>query len=332
MCTAITLQSKQKENFFGRTMDFSYPIEPQLYIVPKNYVWNNALNMNEICDSYSFIGIGQETDGILGFFDGVNERGFAAAALYFAGYAKYDTQLKHTEREPIAALDFLHFILGNCSSVDELEEILKEIYLVGVPDPVTKTVAPLHWIATDKSGKCIVMEQTGAGMKLLQNPIGVMANSPNFGWHMTNLRNYMGVSPRQNHETNWGNVKLKPFGQGAGTMMLPGGYTSPERFVRTAYQKTHIETPKNRSEAIMACFHIMESVSIPKGIVMTDRNTCDYTKYIAFINTNTCEYFFKTYNNCQIGTTSLWDNHDYMYSKQPFCVGKLERPVIFEKR
>lgn len=331
MCTAITLQSKQKENFFGRTMDFSYPIEPQLYIVPKNYMWNNALNMNEICDSYSFIGIGQETDGILGFFDGVNERGFAAAALYFAGYAKYDTQLKHTEREPIAALDFLHFILGNCSSVEDLEEMLKEIYLVGVPDPVTKTIAPLHWIATDKSGKCVVMEQTGAGMKLLPNPIGVMANSPNFGWHMTNLRNYMDVSPRQTHENNWGNVKLKPFGQGAGTMMLPGGYTSPERFVRTAYQKTHIEMPRNSIEAINACFHVMESVSIPKGIVISERDTCDYTKYVAFINTNTCEYFFKTYDNSQIATAGLWENPSYKYSNVPICLGKLSRPIIFEK-
>jgi penicillin V acylase-like amidase (Ntn superfamily) len=332
MCTAITLKSQENENFFGRTMDFSYPIEPQLYIVPRNYVWNNVLNMDEICDSYSFIGIGQETDGILGFFDGVNEKGFAAAALYFAGYAKYDTEANQKEKKPIASLDFLHYILGRCGSVEELKEVLQKISLVGVPDPVTQTVAPLHWIATDRSGKCVVMEQTGKGMKLFQNPIGVMANSPNFGWHMTNLRNYMDVSPTQTKDTCWGEVQLRPFGQAGGTMLMPGGYTSPERFVRTAYQKTHIETPKNSTEAIMACFHIMESVSIPKGIVMTDRNTCDYTKYVAFINTNTCEYFFKTYNNCQIGTTSLWDNPNYMYSKQPFCVGKLEHSVIFEKR
>ncbi len=37
MCTAITLQSEQLENFFGRTMDFSYGIDPELFIIPKNY-------------------------------------------------------------------------------------------------------------------------------------------------------------------------------------------------------------------------------------------------------------------------------------------------------
>ena len=85
------------------------------------------------------------------------------------------------------------------------------------------------------------------------------------------------------------------------------GFTSPERFVRTAFLKTHIQVPKSRSEAIMTCFHIMNSVSIPKGIVLTDRRTYDYTKYIAFINTNTCEYYFKTYENDQIITASLGD-------------------------
>ena len=160
MCTAMTLQSKQSENFFGRTMDFSYDIDPELYIVPKYYVRNNALNMHKSYNPYSFIGIGQEIDGILAFFDGVNEKGFAAATLYFAGYAKYKTQSNYIDKEPISSLDFLDYILGRCGSVKELKEILLEICIVGFEDPVTHTVAPLHWIATDKSGECIVIEQT----------------------------------------------------------------------------------------------------------------------------------------------------------------------------
>lgn len=329
MCTSITLQSRKRENFFGRTMDFSYDIEPQLYIIPNNYVWENSVTMNKFQNRYRFIGIGQESDGLLGFFDGVNECGFAAAALYFAGYAKYSTHTNCTNKQPVAAFDFLHYILGNCSSLKELAHILGGISIVGVPDPVTQTIAPLHWIATDRTGDCVVIEQTAAGLYVFQNSIGVLANSPDFPWHMTNLRNYMGVSQKQINEVKWGTVPLTPFGQGAGTMLLPGGYTSPERFVRTAYQKTHIETPKNGLDAVNACFQIMKSVSIPKGIVMTDRNTCDYTKYTAFMNTNTCEYFFNTYNNQQIATASLRD-YD-CYSTQPICLGTLMRPVVFQK-
>lgn len=328
MCTAITLQSQESENFFGRTMDFSFDISPNLYIIRQNYTWNTSLNANKITDYYSFIAIGQETDGLLAFFDGVNERGFAAAALYFAGYAKFNTKAD-PQKDSVASFDFLHYILGKCGSVEELEAVLQHVSIIGVADPVTHTVAPLHWIATDKSGTCVVIEQTDKGLELFHNPIGVMANSPDFPWHLTNLRNYMNVSPKQEEEVYWGKVRLQPFGQGAGTMLLPGGYTSPERFVRASYQKTHIQVPRSRTEAVMACFHIMESVTISKGAVITSRNTFDYTKYTAFINTNTCEYFFRTYENSQITVAGLWNN--YENSSQPICIGKLERPVVFNR-
>ncbi|BAE85368.1 choloylglycine hydrolase [Desulfitobacterium hafniense] len=154
MCTAITLQSQQMENFFGRTMDFSYWIEPQLYVVPKNYVWTNILNNHRFYNYYSFIGIGQESDGALGFFDGVNEKGFAAAALYFADYAQYAMPMIHLGKKPVASLDFLHYILGRCGSIEELNIILQNLSLIGLPDPITQTVAPLHWLATDRSGQC----------------------------------------------------------------------------------------------------------------------------------------------------------------------------------
>lgn len=329
MCTAITLQSQQVEFFFGRTMDFSYDIQPELYIVPKNYTWNNTLNRTLIHNRYSFIGIGQKLDGILGFFDGVNEKGFAAASLYFAGYAEYNTQLPYLTSQVIASFDFLHYILGRCASIKDLRIVLNNISIIGLQDPVTQTIAPLHWIVTDKTGKCVVIEQTKKGLKLFDNPIGVMANSPDFQWHMTNLRNYMEVSPEQTEEVFWENIWLKPFGQAGGTILLPGGYTSPERFVRTAYLKTHVPKPRNAIEAIVSCFHIMESVFIPRGAVISSRNTYDYTKYTAFINTNTCEYFFKTYDNMQIVKASLFDNHKP--SDQPFSLGKLSQPMIFDE-
>lgn len=320
MCTAITLQSVKGENFFGRTMDFSYDIRPGIYIIPKNYKWYSNVTTERCVDHYGFISMGEDKGGMLGFFDGVNEKGFAAAALYFKGYAYYDLPINN--KKPIASLDFLHYILGNCCSIDSLKALVKNVIIVGQIDPVTKTVAPLHWIVTDRSGKCAVVEQTKTGLKVIDNPIGVMANSPDFSWQMTNLRNYMSTSVKQSNEANWGDVSLTPFGQGGGSTNLPGGFTSPERFTRAAFLKTHIEVPKNSSEIVMECFHIMNSVSIPKGIVITDRGTYDYTKYIAFINTNACEYYFKTYENDEIMTISLNDYSKYN-SMNPIFLGSI---------
>ncbi len=326
MCTAITLQTTRNENFFGRTMDFSYPIEPGLYIIPKGHIWQSLISSKKYTNYYSFISIGQETDNILGFFDGVNEKGFAAASLYFAGYAHYDSP--EIGKEKIASLDFLHYILGHCSSIEDLQALVKNIYIVGVPDPITNTAAPLHWFVTDRSGKSVIVEQTIEGLNIHDNPIGVMANSPDFHWHMTNLRNYINISATQMENVHWGNTLLTPFGQGAGTTGLPGGFTSPERFVRTAFLKTHIPIPKNRLEAIMACFHIMNSVTIPKGIVLTSKNTYDYTIYTAFVNTNTCEYYIRTYENNQIATACLW-NYCHYCTKITY-LGSIVRPISFD--
>ncbi len=306
MCTAMTLRTETDEIFFGRTMDFSYDITPNLYIVPSSYIWHNSANDRPVRNTYRIIGLGQEADGMFGFFDGVNEKGFAAAALYFAGYAQYDTSSVPGTKDQITSIDFLHYILGNCASVRELPSLLNTITILGVPDPVTKTIAPLHWIVTDRSGECATIESTGNGLDFIKNPMGVMSNSPDLPWHMTNLKNYMMTSPTQSDETYWNTVSLTPFGQAAGTTTLPGGFTSPERFVRVSYLKSHIPTPKDSKEAIPACFHIMESVSIPKGAVLTGRETYDYTKYTAFMNTNTCEYFYKTYDDINLSTACIW--------------------------
>lgn len=322
MCTAITLQSKQKENFFGRTMDFSYPIDPGLYVIPKHFEWQSQATMKKYKNDYSFLAIGQEADGILGFFDGVNEQGFAAAVLYLEGYADYDLPLEN--REPIAALDFLHFMLGRCRSIEDVKALSETIRITGVPDSVTKRAAPLHWIATDRSGQSVVIEQTKHGLHVIDNPIGVMANSPDFNWHVTNLRNYMELATTQKSEVYWNDVQLTPFGQGTGTSHMPGGYTSPARFVRTSFLKTHTWLPNSRAETLMTCFHILNSVYIPKGIVQTDRGTDDYTKYVAFMNTATCEYYFKTYENDQIMKAGLAD-YDTSGTKAIF-LGRIVRP------
>lgn len=330
MCTAVTFQSGQMQNFLGRTMDFSYPLIPNLYVVPKDYSWKSVRSDQDFRDLYRFIAMGQQEGGTLGFFDGVNENGFAAAALYFAGCAHYDENPGSSGKVPVASFEFLHFLLGRCGSVAELKSSLPYLTVVGFPDPVTQTVAPLHWIATDKSGACVVVEPTEHGLQLYDNPIGVLANSPGFEWQMTNLRNYMGVSPVQLNEARWGSVRLTPFGQAGGTGLLPGGYTSPERFVRTAFQKTHMVQPETEGETVVACFHLMDSVTIPKGVVVTERGTYDYTQYTAFLNTETCGYFFRAYGGSAIETAEL-GNHG-IGSNVPVSLGALTAQPVFMKR
>lgn len=174
----------------------------------------------------------------------------------------------------------------------------------------------------------MVVEKTDDGLHLLDNPLGVLSNSPEFSWHMTNLRGYMNVAPSQSEKAEWGPAALSPFGQGAGTFGLPGDYTPPSRFVRTAYLKTHTEIPSDRDGAVAACFHIMDSVTIPKGPVITSRETADYTQYTAFMNITQGEYYFKTYDNSGISAARLPVGRSL--GTRLISLGKLNKPPVFE--
>lgn len=326
MCTALTLQTAQGNTFFGRTMDFSYVLEPEIYVIPKGYSWNNLLNTHTIRNHYSVMGIGQDIHPVT-LADGVNEMGFAAAALYFPGYAAYDAIIpQDTSHIAIAALELVNFLLAQCSCVAQAASLLRVIRIVGLTDPVTDTVAPLHWLIADKSGRAMTIEKTADGLGLMENNVGVLSNSPDFKWHMTNLRNYMNVFPWQNPEVDWGTIALTPFGQGAGTQGLPGDYTPPGRFVRTAWLKSHTPLPAETSAAINTCFHLLDSVTIPKWSVITQRAVPDYTQYTAFMDLSHQRYYFKTYDNCAIATVELPRRN----GTQIHSLGKLNRPITFE--
>lgn len=305
MCTAITLQNDQGDAFFGRTMDFSYSLDPELFFVPKGYQWTNILRTHKITNRYRYMGIGQDISPVV-FADGVNEAGFAAAMLYFPGFAGYDSaDFTEPSQVSLAAVEVVGFLLGLCASLEQAASLLPTVRITGVTAPVTGTVAPLHWIIADAGGKSMVIEKMADGLHMTDNPVGVLSNSPDFRWHMTNLRNFINLSPSQTDHRDWGAVGLTPLGQGAGTLGMPGDYTPPSRFVRAAFQKTHIAPPSGKEETANAGFHILEGVSIPKGIVMTARGTADYTQYTAMIGLSEPEYFFRTYDNSRTAAVRL---------------------------
>lgn len=103
-------------------------------------------------------------------------------------------------------------------------------------------------------GDCIVLDPTSEGLKLYDNPLGVMTNSPEFNWHLQNLRQYIGLKSQPFAPTEWSNLPLSAFGQGSGSMGLPGDFTPPSRFVRAAYGKQNIQGIDSEEEGVSALF------------------------------------------------------------------------------
>lgn len=300
-------------------MDFAIELDADFIVIPRNYPLLSTVGGIERPVNYGFMGKGREYDTYV-LADGVNEAGLACAALYFPGYASY-SEAPRENKTNLAPEEVVGFILGSCSSVQELRDKINEVNIVNQINEVFTIVLPLHWIVSDRSGKTIVIEPMEEGIKIYDNPLGVMTNSPDFNWHLTNVRNYIGVSQNGLAPINLNGVSFSPFGTGAGSFGLPGDYTPPSRFLRAVFGKETINPIEDEDEGIKAAFHILSSVEIPKGNVIADEGV-NYTQYTGCMVCQTGNYYFKTYDNNQIIKISLVDQDLDAKEPQVFYISR----------
>lgn len=220
MCTSLTLETKNGQHLFARTMDFTLDMNQEVIIIPRHYQWNNITG--EIINTkHATVGMGINHQGRIIMADGVNEAGMTCATLYFPGFATYSQSIDDNKTN-LAPFDFVAWSLTQFNSVKELKKSVDSITFLDIPLPDLGLTPPLHWILADKWGDCIVLEPTNEGLKMYDNPLGVMTNSPEFNWHLQNLRQYIGLKSQPFAPTEWSNLPLSAFGQGSGSMGLPG--------------------------------------------------------------------------------------------------------------
>ena len=238
------------------------------------------------------------------FADGANEKGLGCAALNFPQYASYEEKIVDGMNN-LGPHDIILWSLANFETVAEVKEAMKNVNIVNKPFNENTYLVPLHWIFTDKNGESIVVEKTSEGLKIFDNKLGILSNSPTFDWHMTNLRQYIGLTPKQRNSTTWSDEVLNPLGQGTGLIGIPGDSTPASRFVRTAFLKSHMIPLKDESSAINEFFHILSNVSMVNGSVITPHGLNDITTYKSTINLDTGVYYYNTYSNSRLNSINM---------------------------
>lgn len=303
MCTSLTLETNDGHHLFARTMDFTLDFDQKAMVVPRQYTWKNVSGETVIAkQAVAGMGIEHQDQAILA--DGLNEAGMSCAALYFPGFACYSPN-RDLHKTNLAPFEFVLWSLSQFDSVQSVKEEIDCVSFLDFPLSLLKTTPPLHWILSDKSGACMVIESTKQGVRVYDNPVGVMTNSPEFSWHLQNLRQYIGLRPGQFEPTQWGSLPLNAFGQGSGSVGLPGDFTPPSRFVRAAYWKQNIRAVENEGEGLTAVFHILSSCEIPKGGVTTLDNLEDHTIYTSAMCAESGTYYYHTYDCSQISAIRL---------------------------
>lgn len=306
MCTSVFIKTKDNKHILGRTMDFTFPLDPNPLFIPRNHKWTSAVEDTVFTTDYGFLGAGRLLGDAYFVADAVNEHGLSVAELYLPGNAVYQATPVEGKTN-MAPHEFILWLLGNCESIADVESKLAAINLVEKAVPVLNFVTPLHWILSDTTGRCVVIEPTGPELKTQENPVGVMTNSPEFDWHVQNLRNYIDVQPEQFAPETFGSFVATAFSQGTGTRGLPGGYTPPERFVRATFFRQNIEPAANEIAGVSNIYHILATVRIPKGIVLTPEKQSDYSLYVGTMCNESRTYYFNDYDNNQIAKVALTD-------------------------
>lgn len=267
-CTGLTLKAKDGAVVFGRTLEWgSFDLHSRVVIVPRRHVFKaltpDGNTGRTWTATYGAVGLDAiEKDFIV---DGMNEKGLSVNVFYHPGYAEYPAYDATKASASVSSLDVCQYLLTTCATVEEARKAIAAVRVVGVVDPAIGIAPPVHLIVTESSGKAIVIEFVKAEVQIYDAPLGVITNAPAYDWHITNLRNYVNLSPVALPSKRIEDLNFAPLGGGTGMIGLPGDFTPPSRFVRAvAFGKTARPTATGE-ETMYELFRILDNFNVPLG-------------------------------------------------------------------
>ena len=298
MCTASNYITD--DHYFGRNFDYEISYNERVTVTPRNYVFKFR-KIDDIKNHYAMIGIAAGIDGYPLYYDACNEKGLAIAGLNFAGNAVY--RQFEEGMVNITPFELIPYLLGKAASVAEARELLAEINLVDINFADELPLSPLHWMLSD-GRDAIVVEPMADGLKIYDNPVGVMTNNPPFDKQLFYLNNYRGLSNR-NPENSFG-VDLEEYSRGMGAIGLPGDLSSASRFAKVAFTRANSYSDSDEASSVSQFFHILGSVEQQNGCTFIDEpDLYEYTIYTSCYNTNKGVLYYRTYSNSQITAVDL---------------------------
>jgi len=299
MCTAVTY--KTKDFYFGRTLDYEFSYQEEVTVTPRNFPFAFR-NGRVLRDHYALIGMAYVVDGYPLYYDAVNEKGLGMAGLNFVGNAVYGKEMPG--KNNIAQFEFIPWILGRCANVKEAKDMLKNIQLTDTPFSDKLPVSSLHWMIADRD-EAITVEAVAEGLRVYDNPVGVLTNNPPFDQQMLRLNDYMQLSPKEPQNRFSDALPLKAYSRGMGALGLPGDLSSQSRFVRAAFVKQNSVSGETEEESVSQFFHILESVAQQRGCCEVGDGKYEITIYTSCCNGDKGIYYYTTYENQQITAVDM---------------------------
>lgn len=299
MCTAVTY--KTKDFYFGRTLDYDFSYGDEVVIMPRNYSFPFR-DMGVLETHYAMIGMALVKDDYPLYHEAVNEKGLGMAGLNFVDNAVFSDEMPG--KDNVATFEFIPWILSECATVKEARKRMEKLNLTKESFSEKLPVAQLHWIIADRD-EAITVEAVKEGIKIYDNPAGVLTNNPPFEEQMFMLNNYMHLSPKSPENLFSKELPLHVYSRGMGALGLPGDLSSPSRFVRTAFVKMNSVSGDSEEESVSQFFHILGAVDQQKGCCDVGEGKYEITLYTCCCNADKGIYYYTTYDNHQITAVDM---------------------------
>lgn len=298
MCTSIAWRNGAF--YFGRNLDLEVAFGQRVVIMPRRH--RLSFRREKPMDQhYAMIGMATVMDGCALYAEAVNEKGLCIAGLNFPRNAFYPME-EEMGKAHVAPFELPWWILGQCATAQEANELLEKTQVTGIAFSDGVPASPLHWHIADKRTS-IVVECMRDGMRIHQNPAGVLTNNPPFDFHMHNLCQYMNVTALWPENRFASELELQPFGRGMGGIGLPGDASPASRFVRAAFLLHNSVCDEEHSVAHF--FHLLDSVAMTRGAVIAPGDKWEATLYSCCVDVEAGIYYYKTYTNNQLTAVHL---------------------------
>ncbi|MCW5822832.1 MAG: choloylglycine hydrolase family protein [Cyanobacteria bacterium TGS_CYA1] len=315
-CTDFAVSSKDGGIVIGRSMEWGADLGSRINYYPANQKRSSTAPNNktgkEWTSKYAYFGIDVNKQDLV--IDGLNDQGLSMGMLWYPP-AVYQTLSDKDAPNAVSVFDLGFYILGNFKTVAEVEHDLQTTKIWGEPDPKWPLKPAVHLALHDASGKNLVVEFVDGQILCHDNPNSVLTNTPDFPWHITNLSNYISLTPDTPTPLHVRGSVLSPNGQGGGFVGIPGDWTPPSRFVRTSCMLTYADQSNTSKDSIILAQHILNAVDIPKGDIR-DKSTGynDYSQWSVIKDLKNKKLYYRSYDNLSLRSLDL---NDHKTGKNP---------------
>ena len=306
-CTDFAIASKDGGIVVGRSMEWGDDLGSRINYYPAGQKRASTApgdkTGKEWTSKYAYFGIDAYKQDLV--IDGLNDQGLSMGMLWYPP-AVYQTISEKEAANAVSVFDLGFYILGNFKTVAEVEHELQSTKIWGAANPKWPLNPSVHLALHDATGKNLVVEFLDGQIFCHDNPNSVLTNTPDFPWHITNLSNYISLTPDTPTPLHVRGAVISPNGQGGGFVCIPGDWTPPSRFVRTSCMLTYADPAKTSEDALIQAQNILNAVDIPKGDIR-DKSTgySDYSQWALVKDLKNKKLYYRSYENLSLRSLGL---------------------------